>query len=198
MNFTFQTTEGPFRYPADLAGSWGLFFYYAGDFLPVSATELAALSALRPSFAQCNCRILAISGDRLAVHLAFLETLSRYRMEEFPSPIHLPLAADPQGEFRQALGPAAGQKHLWLVDPRANLRAHFSYPEEIGANFTEAYRTLRALQTGRPTPANWVPGAYTLALPPQTRQESLEYMQKQERHGGIAIDWYFSFETDEK
>ena len=196
MNFTLQTTEGPFCYPADLAGGWGLLFYYAGDFLPVSATELFALSALAPALARADCRVLAVSGDTVAVHLAFLETLNRYRLEEFPFPITLPLGADPQGQFRRALSAGPVQKYLWLVDPQGVTQAHFSWPAETGANFTEAYRTLLALQTGRPTPAGWVPGAYTLALPPQTRKESLEYMHKKEESGAIAIDWYFSFETE--
>ncbi len=197
MNFRLKTTEGDLNYPADLKGGWGLLFYYAGDFLPVSATELAALAALGPALEQCNCRVLAVSGDSVAVHLAFLETLNRYRLEEFPGPIALPLASDPQGEFRRELGSDAGQKHLWLTDPGGAARAHFTYPLEVGVNFTEAYRTLLALQTGRPTPAGWVPGAYTLALPPATRRESLEHMQRSEEKGGLAIDWYFSFETDE-
>lgn len=198
MNFTFETTEGPFCYPKDLGGGWGLLFYYGGDFSAVSATELLALSALAPTLARADCRVLAVSGDTLAVHLAFLETLHRYRLEQFPSPVTLPLAADPNGAFYRALGGGQGQKYLWLVDPQGMTRAHFSWPAEIGANFTEAHRTLLALQTDRPTPADWVPGGYTLALPPKTRKESLEYMGEKEQSGGLAIDWYFSFETKER
>lgn len=184
MQFTFQTTEGSFCHPN---GRWLLLFYYAGDFLPVSATELMALGRLLPALEQCGCSALAISGDSLATHLAFLETLSRYR----PCPALPTLGEDPEGTFRRA-----EQKYLLLLDPSGQARACFCYPPEIGVNFTEAHRTLLALQTDRPTPADWVPGAYTLALPPQTRQESLEFMHQKEAQGHIAIDWYLSFETE--
>lgn len=192
MEFMIQTTEGAFRYPTDCRGQWTLLFYYGGDFQPVSATELLELAALQEEFAAGGCRILCISEDSLAVHLAFLETLSRYRWEP-PSPIRFPLACDPKGALRARMNLAEGQKYLWLLSPEGAPRAQFSYPYEIGANFTEALRTLLALKTRRPTPCGWVPGERNLLPPPATRQESISHMQRQEQAGHLCIDWYLCF-----
>ncbi|MBQ7936765.1 MAG: redoxin domain-containing protein [Clostridia bacterium] len=194
MEFHLETTEGPLRYPKDFQGRWTLLFYYSGDFLPVSATELLELAALQETFKENGCQILCISEDRLSVHLAFLETLSRYRLGTriFP-PIQFPLGCDLYGQLRAQMGLSDGKKYLWLLAPDGAPQAHFSYPAEIGVNFTEPLRTLLALQTCRPTPCNWVPEEYPLLPPPSTRKESYHYMQKQEQAGNLCIDWYLCF-----
>lgn len=191
MFFTLQTTEGLCRYPADFQKDWFLLFYYAGDFKPVSATELLGLAELSGEFARNQCRILCISPDSVAVHLAFLETLSRYRSPA----VTFPLGEDPDGSLRQTLQLPDGQKVLWLLAPGGRPQAQFSYPHETGVNFTEALRTLLALRTGRPTPHAWVPGDSTLALPPSTRGESRHFLAAKEREGAIGIDWYLCFEN---
>lgn len=191
INFFINTTEGAFRYPEDCTG-WTLLFYYSGDFLPVSATELWGLAELQSELQQNHCRILCISEDRLAVHLAFLENLSRHRGNP---PIRFPLGEDAGGALRQQLQLDPDKKYIWLLSPGGAAEAHFSYPHQAGANFTEVLRTLLALQTGKPTPYGWVPGAPALALPPATQAESRHFMQEQEKAGGIAVDWYICYEN---
>lgn len=185
------TTEGSFHFPADFP-RWLMLFYYSGDFLPVSATELMALAQLKHTFKKKQCDLLCISADRIASHLAFIKTLNRYRLAEYPAPVTFPLGEDPEGVLRRAWNLSPNQKYLWLFAPGGVPKAQFTYPAEVGANFTEALRTLSALQLGRPTPCGWVPEAYPLALPPQTRAESDCFMAETEREGGIAIDWYIS------
>ena len=197
MEFTIQTTEGAVCYPADFQKGWTLLFYYAGDFLPVSATELLGLAELQPEFSANGCGLLAVSGDSIPVHLAFLETLNRYRLDDRPyCPVAYPLGSDPAQSLPAALGLEPGKKYLWLLAPGGAAKAHFSYPHETGANFTEVLRTLLALQTGKPTPYGWVPGAAALALPPATRNESRHFMDACEREGKICIDWYLCFEPE--
>lgn len=190
-----QTTEGPLRFPADFP-RWALIFYYSGDFLPVSATELLALAQLRHTFEKKQCDLLCISADRIASHLAFLKTLNRYRLAEYPTPVTFPLGEDPEGALRRDWKLSPHQKYLWIFAPGGVPKAQFTYPAEVGANFTEALRTLLALQLGKPTPCGWVPEAYPLALPPQTRAESDCFMNAAEKEGGIAIDWYLSFDAN--
>ena len=190
-----STTEGPKRFPADFP-RWTLVFYYGGDFMPVSATELMALAQLKHTFEKKQCDLLCISADRIATHLAFIKTLNRYRLTEYPSPITFPLGEDPEGALRQNWNLPPNQKYLWIFAPDGSAKAQFTYPADIGVNFTEALRTLIALQLGKPTPCGWVPEAYPLALPPQTRAESDCFMNTSERNGGIAIDWYISFDAN--
>lgn len=193
MNFSIDTTEGLFRYPQDLKNNWMLLFYYSGDFLPVTATEMFGLAELQAELRAHQCRALCISQDTVAVHLAFLESLSRHRGK---TQIDCPLGCDPKGKLQAELQLDPTKKYIWLLAPGGTPQAHFSYPHRIGANFTEVLRTLLALQTQKPTPYGWVPGAHTLALPPATHTESRHFMQEQEKAGGIAVDWYLCFEGE--
>lgn len=192
MCFSIETTEGLFRFPADCTG-WTLLFYYGGDFQPVAATELMGLAELQWELRQNDCRILAVSADTVPVHLAFLENLDRHRGS---ARIEFPLGSDPQGILRSALQLDAGKKYIWLLAPGGAPEAHFSYPHQTGANFTEVLRTLLALRTQKPTPYGWVPGAHTLALPPETSSESRHFLHCKEQEGAIGIDWYLCFETE--
>jgi peroxiredoxin (alkyl hydroperoxide reductase subunit C) len=151
-----------------------------------------ALAEISGDFERADCNLLCISADSIPTHLAFLRSVNRYRRG---GPVALRLGQDPEGVLRHRWGLAAGQKYLWLIGPNGKPRAHFSYPAEVGINFTEVYRALLALRTGKPTPCGWVPEAHPLALPPQTLDESRYFMQEQERRGGIALDWYLSFDT---
>ncbi len=193
MFFTLQTTDGLYRYPSDFQKDWFLLFYYSGDFKPVSATELLGLAELSGEFARHQCRILCISSDSVAVHLAFLENLSRYRAPA----VTFPLAADTDSSLRKDLQLHPGQKYVWLLAPGGTPQAHFSYPHETGANFTEVLRTLLALKTQKSTPHAWVPGDSTLALPPSTRAESRHFLSAKEKEGAIGIDWYLCFENED-
>ncbi|MBQ7095874.1 MAG: redoxin domain-containing protein [Clostridia bacterium] len=193
MNFTLQTTNGPFRYPEDLENLWTVLFYYGKDFTPVAATELAALAALQEEFARHQGRILAIGPDSLSAHLAFLDSLARYRFEQRPTPpIAFPLATEEGLPFL----PLPDRKYIWLLSPAGEMMAHFSYPADTGVNFTEVLRTLIALQQDRPTPHAWVPEAPTLLPPPATREEQITHINRIESAGNYCIDWYICFEGD--
>lgn len=184
-----QTTQGPLRLPDDLKGGWALIYYYSGDFSGVSATELMMLGGLAGKFTRADCRILCISADSLTVHLAFSEALARHS-----PPLPFPLGADPEGALRRSLSLPRGQKHLWLLAPDGAPRAYYSYPDTLGMNFTEVYRALLALQTGKATPADWVPGAPFLSPPPADTKECFGRMRRVEQAGGAAIDWYLTYE----
>ncbi len=188
MEFCFETTDGRRQYPADFDRLWTLLFYYSGDFLPVSATELLGLAELQEEFALQGCRLLCVSADSVAVHLAFLENLDRHRK----TPLRFPLGT---ADLQQVMDLDPDKKYIWLLAPGGRAMAHFSYPHRVGVNFTEILRTLRALKQPHPTPYGWVPGAQRLLPPPGTRDEARHFMHAQEQAGHIAVDWYLCFET---
>lgn len=191
MELYIDTTEGPLQYPRDFKGHWTLLFYYSGDFLPVSATELMGLAELQSDFRQQDCTLLPISNDRIAVHLAFLESLDRHRKH----PIRFPLGS---GDLTDSLQLDPAKKYIWLLSPDGHPQAHFSYPHTIGANFTEVFRTLCALRSGKITPCGWVPGEAVLSPPPTLRWEIPIYMKSQEQAGKIATDWYLCYENSQE
>ncbi len=178
-----QTSLGPRRVPEEFGRQWAVIFFYGGDFLPVSTTELQQLAGLQSEFAARGVQLMAVSRDALPVHLAYLEHLSRH-----PGP-----------EIKFPLGtlPGSARKMILILAPGGEQKALFHYPDDTGVNFTEVLRTLAALQTGRPTPAGWVPGAGTLLPPPETREQSQLFMQESERKGHICIDWYLCYESQE-
>ncbi len=178
-----QTTMGARNFPEEFGSQWAVVFFYSGDFLPVSTTELRQLADLQSAFGVRNTQLLALSNDSLATHLAYLENLSRHAGSE----IRFPLATW-QGMT---------QKTILILAPGGEAKALFQYPPETGVNFTEVLRTLAALQTGRPTPAGWVPGANPLLPPPETREQSQLFMQEAERQGHICIDWYLCYDNSE-
>lgn len=197
MEITLQTTEGPLSFPAGMMGRWTLLFYYGSDFSPVAATELLALSALKEDFDRAGAKILAVGSDSIASHLAFSAALERYRLEAAPpSPIAFPIAYDEGGALQEMLGLSPQNKYLWLISPEGEAKAMHSYPLDTGANFTESLRTLLALQTERPTPHGWTPGAHALLPPPQTQKERISHMDRSEQQGGYCIDWYICFEGE--
>ncbi len=195
MVFELNTTDGVRRYPADFQKDWTLLFYYSGDFQPVTATELLGLAAMQAELSVNGCGILCISGDTVPVHLAFLETLGRYRLGTSPVAIRFPLGHDPDGTLRRELKLDPAKKYIWLLAPGGEPKALFSYSHSVGANFTEVLRTLLAMQTEKLTPYGWVPGEHTLCLPPATRNESRHFLAAKEKEGAIGIDWYLCFET---
>ncbi len=178
-----QTTLGLRRFPEEFGNQWAVVFFYTGDFLPVSTTELQQLAGLQSEFGARNAQLLALSTDSLATHLAYLENLSRHPGPELKFPL---------GTWPEQL-----PKTILILGPDGAPKSLFQYPPETGVNFTEVLRTLAALQTGRPTPAGWVPGAGTLLPPPETREQSQLFMQEAERQGHICIDWYLCFENNE-
>ena len=193
MQFIWETTNGPFRYPEDLGELWTILFYYGGDFTPVAATELLGLSALSEDFFRHGSRLLAISPDSKAVHLAFLDSLARYRST---TPINFPLATDRQQDLSRALSLESDKKYIWILDPAGQVQAHFSYPLDTGVNFTEILRTLLALQQTKPTPHGWVPGAHALLPPPTTRESQITHINETESAGNYCIDWYLCYEGE--
>ena len=178
-----QTTLGLRQVPEDIGSQWAVVFFYGGDFLPVSTTELQQLAALQSEFGSMNTQLLALSTDSLATHLAYLENLGRH--------------SGPEIKFPLGTWPDILPKTILILAPDGEARALFQYPPETGVNFTEVLRTLAALQTGRPTPAGWVPGANTLLPPPETREQSQLFMQEAERRGHICVDWYLCYENSE-
>ena len=175
-----QTTEGPFT-PEP---RWTVLFFYSGDFLPVTTTEMEQLATLQGDFFRCDAALFALSGDSLATHLAYLNHLSN----RFLHKILFPLVALPH----------PCPKGIWILDPQGEPRAVFGYPDQTGVNFTEVLRTLAALQTEKPTPAGWVPGESPLLPPPQTREESILFMNEWERRGHVCVDWYLGYEKSEE
>ncbi len=124
-------------------------------------TELAAVAAVHHHLKGLNAELLAISTDSIQAHQVFKQITPALGSLPFS------LLSDRNQEISmayQVLDKSTGNacRASFFIDPELVILAKFIYPEKIGRNLPEHIRLLQALQysrdTGKGTPANWVPG----------------------------------------
>ena len=85
---------------------------------------------------------------------------------------------------------------VFLIDPKAIIRALLYYPLSNGRNFSEIKRLLIALQTtdahGCATPADWQPGDDVIVPPPGSCGSAKDRMTKPAADT-YALDWFMTF-----
>ena len=203
--FEVRTTQGNLHLPNDFVGNWVVLFGYTGDFQPVTSTELLAFNELLPQLELNNAKLVAISPDTVATHIAYLRSMCNFNKEG--KCLDFRLASDPDGKMSRLYGlnpfdlnSRSADKTVFIIDPAGILRAYVTYPLDIGINTQEVLRVLLALKTSESqnvqTPANWVPGAYTMVDPPQSMESANNRITSHEKLGGFCMDWYLCFRDD--
>ncbi len=200
--FQAVTTQGPIRFPEDFQGKWVILFSHPADFTPVCTTEFMTFAKLMPQFEALNCRLIGLSIDSNFSHIAWLRTIKekiKYKGMEGIE-VTFPVIADLKMDVARKYGmvqPSADDSHavraVFVMDPKAKVRAVLYYPSSTGRNFSEILRMLVALQTadklGVATPADWQPGDDVIVPPPGscgTAQERVAGKQE----GVKCLDWF--------
>lgn len=198
-DFTAVTTMGPVKL-SDYAGKWLVFFSHPGDFTPVCTTEFLAFSDAYDEFAKKNTKLLGLSIDSNASHLAWVYSI----YETTGVTIPFPIVADRVGDIAKLYGMIAPDvstqetvRSVFIIDPEQKIRAILTYPMTIGRSIPEILRIVTALQvTDRNkvvTPANWLPGEPTMSPAPKTYSE-LMYREKNPAANGMECkDWYLCY-----
>jgi len=202
--FVAQTTNGTVNFPADYIGKWVIFFSHPADFTPVCTSEFMAFQAMLPEFQELNADILGLSVGTLSGHLAWLNAIKDIEWRGWKNmEITFPLIDDMNMEIANKYGmiqPNASDtkavRAVFIIDPKATIRAILYYPLTTGRNFDEIKRMLIALQTtdafAVSTPADWRPGDDILVPAPATTTE----MEKRIAAPDKALDvktWFFAF-----
>jgi peroxiredoxin (alkyl hydroperoxide reductase subunit C) len=200
--FTADSTQGPIRFPDDFKGKWVIFFSHPADFTPVCTTEFMTFASMAEEFRRLNAELLGLSIDSTFSHLAWLRTI-RDRIE-FKDMKHVevtfPVISDLTMEVAKTYGmlqPSASTtqavRAVFLIDPKAIVRAILYYPLSNGRNVDEILRLLVAMQTSDDykvaTPANWRPGDDVIIPPPGSCGAAQERVQK----AGTdyrCLDWF--------
>lgn len=195
--FTLPSTNGQLSFPPE--GEWTVLHIYEGDFLPVSATEILALNKAVPKFAAHGARVIAMSADSVATHLAWI--LSLRNQDKDGKTVDIELVSDRFGKALESYGMHGRLKSGTLItDPEGVLRAFHRHSAEAGINVTEIERELLALQTayaqGALTPAGWTPGEDIIEPPPATKAQALTNMKDTLARGGYCLDWYICYRQD--
>jgi peroxiredoxin (alkyl hydroperoxide reductase subunit C) len=90
---------------------------------------------------------------------------------------------------------------VFIMDPKAKVRAVLYYPLSNGRNMAEIKRLLLAMQKsdaeGIATPANWQPGEDVIIPPPGSCGVAKERVEQKEE-GKYCLDWFICFKKETK
>jgi len=152
---------------ADLLGKWSVFVFYPADFTFVCPTELGDLADLYPEFQKVGCEIYSVSCDTHFVHKAWHDASDTIKK------IHYPMLADPTHALARdfdVLIEADGmaERGSFVINPDGKIVAYEVNGGSVGRSAHELLRRVEASQfvashDGEVCPANWQPGAATLA-----------------------------------
>ncbi len=152
---------------ADVAGKWGIFFFYPADFTFVCPTELEDMANLYADFQALGAEIYAVSTDTHFSHKAW------HSSSPAIGKITFPMLGDPAGQvtnnfgvMREGVGLA--DRGTFLVDPDGVIQFVEITSEGVGRNASELLRKVKAAKyvrehPGEVCPAKWEEGAATLA-----------------------------------
>lgn len=177
-SFTAVTTQGDFNFPSDYVGKWVILFSHPADFTPVCTTEFMTFASMQEEFAAYNTDLVGLSVDGLYSHIAWLRTIKDKiafgGMRDVE--VTFPLIDDVSMQVAQKYGmimpgedSTKAVRAVFVIDPKAVIRAIIYYPLSTGRNFEELLRVVKALQTADhfevATPADWRPGDAVIVPP---------------------------------
>ncbi len=199
---TVNTTHGPKVLPKDYEGKWLILFSHPADFTPVCTTEFVAFQKRYEEFKKLNAELLGLSIDQVFSHIKWVEWIEK----ELGVKIEFPIIADDRGEVADKLGMTlAGSsvtvRAVFFIDPKGTIRAIIYYPPELGRNFDEILRALKALQVsdanGVAMPANWpnneLIGDKVIVPPAASCNDRMNRLEQKDKGEVECYDWWFCY-----
>jgi peroxiredoxin (alkyl hydroperoxide reductase subunit C) len=195
-----NTTHGKITLPDDLTGKWFILFSHPGDFTPVCTTEFVAFQKRYDKFKELNCELIGLSVDQVFAHLKWVEWIQ----DNLNTQITFPIIADENGRVASILGlihPNKGTntvRAVFIVDPKATIRAILYYPQELGRNMDEFVRMIKAFQVADQNkvamPANWPENELIgdhVIVPPPSDENGINKRRESAEKGEIeCYDWW--------
>jgi alkyl hydroperoxide reductase subunit AhpC len=177
-DFQADTTDGRISFHDWLGGAWALLFSHPKDFTPVCTTELAVLSWLEGEFTRRGVKLLGLSVDPVASHVAWAADIRA----AYGRPPGFPIVGDtdfavakrygmlPADASGDPLQRTAAQNQtvrcVFLIGPDRRIKAMLAYPMTTGRSFDELLRLVDSVQltAAHPvaTPADWQAGEEVL------------------------------------
>jgi len=193
-----NTTQGPMNIPGDFRGKWFVLFSHPADFTPVCTTEFVAFQNRYDEFKKLDCELIGMSIDQVFSHIKWIDWIK----DNLDIDIKFPIIAgnDTIALKLGMLHPGKGTntvRAVFIIDPKGKTRVVLYYPQEIGRNFDEILRAVKALQTsdnnGVATPADWpkneligdnviMPPASNVRMAKERKEKSTDYK---------CYDWWF-------
>jgi peroxiredoxin (alkyl hydroperoxide reductase subunit C) len=201
-SFVAETTQGQITFPDDFKGKWVVFFSHPADFTPVCTTEFMTFASMEKEFKTLNCELLGLSIDSTYSHIAWLRTIKEkiaYKgMKDVE--VNFPVISDLTMEVSKKFGMLQPQasttqavRAVFIIDPKAIVRAILYYPLSNGRNMDEVKRLLIAMQHSDEhniaTPANWKIGDDVIVPPPGSCGTAKERVDKA-GEDYECLDWF--------
>ena len=177
-SFTASTTQGDISFPSDYVGRWVILFSHPADFTPVCTSEFMTFASMQKEFAAYNTELVGLSVDGLYSHIAWLRTIKdKITFRDMRDvEVTFPLIDDVSMEIAQKYGmimpgedSTKAVRAVFVIDPKAVIRAIIYYPLSLGRNFDELLRVIDSLQLTAghkvATPANWKKGEDVIVVP---------------------------------
>jgi len=152
---------------ADLLGKWSVFVFYPADFTFVCPTELGDLADLYADFQKIGCEIYSVSCDTHWVHKAWRDASDTIKKIQYP------MLADPTHALAEDFdvmieADGVAERGSFVINPEGKIVAYEVNSGSVGRNAHELLRRVEASQfvathDDQVCPANWQPGAATLA-----------------------------------
>ena len=200
--FKAETTAGEINFPKDYKGKWVILFSHPADFTPVCTTEFMTFSTMQEEFRELNTELIGLSIDSIYAHIAWLRTIKEKIVYNGMKDVEVtfPVIADLKMEVAKKFGmvqPNASTtqavRAVFIMDPKAKIRAILYYPLSNGRNMDEIKRLVLAMQKSDAeniaTPANWQPGDDVIIPPPGSCGSAKERVETEEE-GKYCLDWF--------
>ncbi len=199
-----KTTQGKIKLPDYFTkkGKWFVLFSHPADFTPVCTTEFYAMQKRVEKFRELGVEPIGLSIDQVFAHIKWIEWIKEKLGEE----ITFPVIADDRGELAEKLGMIpSGEtqtaRAVFVVDDKGTIRAIIYYPAEVGRDWDEILRLVRALKTsdkhGVALPHKWPNNELIgdkVIIPPASTIEEKKKREKAAKKGEIeCFDWWFCY-----
>ncbi len=208
--FTAKTTMGEIKFPEDYKGKWVILFSHPADFTPVCTTEFMTFASMQDEFKKLNTELIGLSIDSIYAHIAWLRTIKEkiefrgMKNVEVTFPVIEDLRMDVAKKYGMVQPNASNTqavRAVFIIDPKAKVRAVLYYPLSNGRNMAEIKRLILAMQKsdaeGIATPANWQPGEDVIIPPPGSCGVAKERVEQKEE-GKYCLDWFICFKKEAK
>ncbi|MCD6383933.1 MAG: peroxiredoxin [Thermoplasmata archaeon] len=194
-----NTTHGKMKLPDHFKGKWFVLFSHPADFTPVCTTEFYAMQLRLDKFRELGAEVIGLSVDQVFSHLKWMEWIK----DNLDVEIEFPVIADDRGELAETLGmiPSGATitaRAVFIVDPEGTVRAIVYYPAEVGRDWDEILRALKALQTSDKhhvaLPHKWPENELVkdrVIVPPASTTEQIKEREEARKRGEIeCYDWW--------
>ncbi len=194
-----NTTHGRMKLPDHFAGKWFVLFSHPADFTPVCTTEFYGMQKRLDKFKELGVEVIGLSVDQVFSHLKWMEWIK----DNLGVEIQFPVIADDRGDLAEMLGmiPTGSTqtaRAVFIVDPKGTIRAIVYYPAELGRDWDEILRAVKALQisdaNGVAMPHKWPNNELIkdrVIVPPAGSVDAIKDREERKKKGEIeCYDWW--------